>query len=122
MIKRKDACRHEVRAGMRGGDGQVKIEHIWEAGSELQSPSRLFARLILAPGDSIGSHCHDREEEVFLVLRGRAEVDDNGVREVLEAGDSLLTGNGRSHAVRNIGSDTLEILAVIMPFADGCGK
>lgn len=103
---------------MRGGDGEVKIEHFWEPGTELASGARMCARLTLEPGCSIGFHEHDREEEIFVIVRGTAEIDDNGTKSVLGAGDCVLTGGGAGHAVRSLGPETLEMIAVIARFPE----
>jgi mannose-6-phosphate isomerase-like protein (cupin superfamily) len=72
--------------------------------------------LNLDPGSSIGYHKHDREEEVFVILKGTAEVDDDGSKKILNQGDSILTGNGAGHSIRNIGKEPLEVLAVISSY------
>jgi len=98
---------------MRGGNGNVQFEHIWEPASEMKSHTRMFAKLILEPGCSIGKHEHAAEEEVFYILRGTAQIDDNGTLRTLHAGESCLTGGGAAHSLLNAGTDTLEVLAVI---------
>ena len=112
MIRRTGEFRTELRNEMRGGHGTVKIEHFWEPKSEMRSHNRMFAKLTLEPGCSIGFHPHDAEEEIFVVIRGRAEADDNGEIVELNVGDTILTGNGDGHAIRSIGDEPLELLAV----------
>ncbi len=116
MIRRNGAYKTELREEMRGGKGTVKIEHFWAPGTELRSKNRMFAKLTIEPGGSIGFHPHDAEEEVFVIIRGRAEADDNGEIVELETGDTILTGNGDGHAIRNIGDEPLELLAVISTY------
>ena len=117
MIKRKGSYPTEVREAMRGGNGSAKIEHLWKAKDELNaSATRLFAKITLEPGAGIGSHPHDKEEEVFVILKGEAEVDDNGEKSILKTGDTILTGNGGNHSIKCHGSKTLEFLAVINSF------
>lgn len=113
MIKKCGTYTTEVREKMRGGEGKVKIEKFWEPGSELKSKTRLFAKLTIEPGSSIGFHHHDNEEEIFLILKGEAEADDNGKTYCLKAGDSILTGNGAGHSIKAVGNENLEVLAVI---------
>lgn len=113
MIKRNGEFKVDLRKEMRGGNGEVKIEHLWEPGSELKANNRLWARLTLAPACGIGFHTHDEEEEVFYIVSGSAEADDNGVPVKLGAGDTILTGGGHGHAIKNIGADDLVIIAVI---------
>ncbi|MPM59135.1 Oxalate-binding protein [bioreactor metagenome] len=116
MIHRAAECKAEVREKMRGGDGSVRIVHFFDENTELAAPTRLCARLELEPGSSIGFHRHDGEEEIFLVLAGRAEVDDDGVTAEVGPGDAILTGNA-GHAVRSLGPGTLVMTALIVPFA-----
>lgn len=114
MIKRNSEFIRETRNSMRGGEGDVKFEHIWEQGTELKSKTRLFSKIILEKGCSIGTHAHENEEEVFYVFQGEAMVDDNGVKSILKTGDSIVTGNGASHSIACHGDETCIVLAVIM--------
>lgn len=116
MIHRAGECRVEVREKMRGGDGHVTITHFFDEANDLRSGLRLCAKLELEAGSSIGFHRHENEEEMFVVLAGRAEIDDDGTKVAVQAGDTILTGNA-GHAVRNPGPDKLVLLAVIAPFA-----
>ena len=118
MFRGNNEYKIDLRESMRGGNGTVKIEHLWAPGSELRSATRLCARLTLAPGDSIGFHEHGQEEEVFYIVSGTAKIDDNGSEIILHAGDSLLTGGGAGHAVANCGSDDLVMIAFISSFPD----
>ena len=116
MIRKAGNYRTEVRDNMRGGNGSVKIEHFWEPGTEMLGHNRMAARLTLPPGGSIGVHDHQNEDEIFVIVKGVAEADDNGTLSRLEAGDTLLTGNGAGHAIRNIGDEDLELVALISTY------
>ena len=116
MLKRKDSFRNDLRKEMRGGDGEILISHIWEPESELRSKTRMFSKITIKPGCSIGEHRHDDEEEVFYVLKGVAEYYDDGKMVELHAGDSVLTGGGGSHAIRNSGEEPVELIAFIGRF------
>jgi quercetin dioxygenase-like cupin family protein len=117
MIHTSKDYRLDIRTEMRGGSGDVKIEHLFEPGSELNSPfARMISRITLAPGCSIGFHRHDGEEEVFHIISGSAEADDNGTVVTLNPGDSILTGNGAGHGIKNAGSADLVMLAVIIKY------
>jgi mannose-6-phosphate isomerase-like protein (cupin superfamily) len=113
MIRRAGEYTVDVKEQMRGGEGSVKIEHYWHPGTEMKAANRLFAKLTLPPGSSIGFHQHSEEEEVFVILRGSAETDDNGVKTVLNVGDTILTGNGAGHSIKCVSQEPLEVLAVI---------
>lgn len=116
MIRKRSDYKLDIREKMRGGDGTVKIEHIWLPETELKAKNRLFSILNLEPGSSIGYHIHENEEEVFVILKGTAEVDDDGSKKILNQGDSILTGNGAGHSIKNIGKENLEVLAVISSY------
>ena len=44
MIRHNNEYRLEERFEMRGGKGTVKIEHLWEPGSQILASNRLMAR------------------------------------------------------------------------------
>lgn len=113
MIKRDGNYEVIVKEEMRGGEGKVRIEKLWDPETELKANNRLFARLKIDPGCSIGFHNHDDEEEVFVILKGIAEADDNGESVKLYPGDTILTADGAGHSVKSVGNETLEMLAVI---------
>lgn len=48
----------EIKENMRGGDGQVEMLHLFTQ-NELRGRCRIFARLTLQPGCSIGEHAHN---------------------------------------------------------------
>ena len=113
MIRKNGEDRTELRPEMRGGTGTVKIEHLLDEAGELRGLNRLFARLTLEPGTSIGFHEHVGEAEVFVVVSGTGEIDDNGVKGSVAAGDTILTGFGAGHGVTCTGNEPLVMLAVI---------
>ena len=118
MIRRNGDYRLENRVEMRGGKGAVKIEHLLEPAEHLKSATRLYARLTLEPGVSIGLHAHDGEEEIFHILSGEGEFDDNGKTVPIRAGDTAVTGGGASHAIANTMTDRpLVVLATILKYA-----
>ncbi len=115
MIKDVSQMESEIRSQMRGGSGDVTIQHVFKA-DELLGASRLVAKITLQPGCSVGLHEHDQEEEIFYIMKGRGRVVDAGeVREVTP-GDAVLTGNGNNHSIENIGNDDLEFFAVILTY------
>lgn len=116
MLKKAADRKIEVRREMRGGKGDVTLLHSFEA-TELASPTRVCATIMLEPGNSIGEHIHENEEEIFYIIEGTAKASDNGKEVILNAGDSLLTGGGASHSIENIGDKTLKLFAVVVKYA-----
>ncbi|MFA6715011.1 MAG: cupin domain-containing protein [Victivallales bacterium] len=116
MIRRKNEYLVDIREEMRGGEGKVKIEHLWDEKNELKGPTRLMAKITLEPGCGIGFHNHDNEEEIFYIIKGSAEADDNGKTVILNAGDTILTGNGAGHSIKCHGNEAVEMTAVIVSY------
>lgn len=113
MIRKAADVRVEVRDKMRGGAGSVTVHNFLEK-DDFTAPVRLCSKLVLPPGAGIGAHTHIGEDEVYLVLSGSGLLDDGQHRIRVSTGDSVLTGNGETHAIHNDGVVPLEIIAMIM--------
>lgn len=113
MIRRKEEMKTEVREKMRGGEGAITFQHYFDK-TEIGAKARLCTKLILPPGSSIGTHRHENEDEVFLILTGSGIIDDGVKQTRVNAGDATLTKHGESHSVRNDGTVPLEIAALIL--------
>jgi len=111
MITRKSEQNTEVRTAMRGGDGAV---HLTPVSGELPQKMRLFSRIELPVGASIGYHVHEGETELFYFVSGEAILDDNGVQTRASAGDSMATFSGQGHSVTNAGDVPLVMIAAIV--------
>ncbi len=60
MIIRKEEQKITINEHMRGGDGSVQLRQLL-APEQFCGHGRLFSRLELAPGCSIGVHPHNGE-------------------------------------------------------------
>jgi len=115
MIRKQSEQVTEVRQNMRGGEGEVKIRHYFKK-DEFTARCRLCAHLTLPPGSGIGLHEHAGEDEVYIILQGKGLLRDSGCEVEVEAGDAIVTGNGASHSIRNIGKSDLLVHAIIMQY------
>lgn len=113
MVKQPHELEKELKERMRGGKGAVEVTHIFQQG-EMKGKCRLFARLTIHPGCSIGLHEHVNEEEIFYILSGSGSLNDNGVQKRVSAGDGVLTAGGQTHSIENDGDGPLELLAAIL--------
>jgi len=113
MIKRKDSYTAQINENMRGGEGTVKIEHLLTP-EELNNKGRLYAKISVAPGASIGFHVHENEMEAFFIISGEAQYDDNGETVTLLPGDIAYTPVDTGHAVKSTGNTPLEMIALIL--------
>ncbi len=113
MIRKAEQMAYEIKESLRGGNGCVKLTTLLSPG-EYQGKARMVARITIGPGCSIGPHVHEGEEEIFYILSGAADFDDNGTVQRLNPGDVCLTVGGERHSIANAGSETLELLATIL--------
>lgn len=98
---------------MKGGDGTVKVENFLTE-EEMYGKGRLFGKITLEKGCSIGGHVHEGEMEAFHILSGVVEFDDNGEKRIVKAGETTLTTHGQKHSMKNIGDETVEVIALII--------
>ena len=113
MIKRKDTLNTAVNEQMRGGDGSVTIEHLLDK-TELYDKGRLFARVIIKQGCSVGYHVHEGEMETYYIIKGTASYNDNGTQVELNTGDVTYTPDGQGHSIANHKEEDLELIALIV--------
>ena len=113
MIKRKSEIEGKVHTGLRGGTGDTTIFSFLTE-QEARGAGRLFAKMVLEPGCSIGAHKHETEMEAFYILKGKALLSDNGVEANLEEGDCHVCPDGQSHSIKNVGEGPLEFIAIIL--------
>lgn len=112
MVRREKDMQVEVREQMRGGEGSVRLCHLEK--ELLPENGRLFAKLTLGPGCSIGAHEHVGEAEMFYFVSGEGIVTDDGARIPVKAGDAMTTTSGHAHSVENAGPQDLVLIAAIV--------
>jgi len=103
----------EDRENMRGGEGTVTVKK-WVDGDAMPPHVRFAATMVFPPGASIGVHVHEGESEIFNILSGRGEYNDNGKTVPIEKDDVLVCYNGEEHCIMNTGDEPLEVAAVIV--------
>lgn len=69
-------------------------------------------------GGKTPSHRHNAAVEMFYVLKGHGEAVCDGKTVPLKTGDSILIPNSGTHEVRNVGSDRLYMLCIMVPNED----
>lgn len=70
-------------------------------GAHLGGAWNTVEHVTLTAGASIGEHRHDRTEEIYYIVSGRATMRMNGVRFPVAAGDLVTTPIGARHAIGN---------------------
>lgn len=96
----------EVQVAPHGGDGITVASPLFR-----NAPGFGFAmrRRVLHQGASIGLHAHGKDE-IYYVLSGRGELTLDGKLHAVTPGTAILTRDGSSHSLRQIGTADLAIL------------
>ena len=114
MIRSQKDCPVEYREHMRDGDGTVKLTSFIAGPGEMCGKGRLFSKIVLEPGCSIGYHVHEHDSELFYFAKGTAVYNDNGTEVEVKAGDVAICPVGEGHGVANRSGEVVEIIAVIV--------
>lgn len=116
MIIRADERNVSWKENLRGGDGAVGM-----GGFEppvMPNHARLFSKIELNPGCSIGSHQHDGEYEIFYYLEGEITLNDNGTEKLMHPGDFSLCYDGETHGIANRTDKPASLFAAIITKAE----
>jgi len=112
MVIHRNEMKTEDKEKLRDGEGTTHFTYLLDGST--QKNARLFAEITLEKGCSIGYHRHDSETEYFFIISGTGSVNDDGKEVEVKPGDSIITGNGASHSIKNAGSVPLVFHAVIV--------
>lgn len=113
MIRKAEECKVEYREHMREGNGTVQITNFCNA-AELNDKGRLFGKITLNPGCSIGYHVHEKDTELFYIIKGTAVYSDAGEEKVVTAGDVTICPTGTGHSIANNSDEVVELVALIV--------
>lgn len=113
MIRTKEEVSVREVTNAMGGKGTICF-HDWLLPEEAYDHGRLFSKLVIPPGCSIGVHIHRDEFEAFYVLAGTATVTDGDEVIQVEEGGMNLCRKDSTHGVENCTDKDLILLALIM--------
>ena len=70
--------------------------------------------MTLKPGDSIGMHKHETNEDAYIILSGEGTfIDSDGKEFKVKAGDTTIARKGQAHALLNTGKEPLVFLDIV---------
>lgn len=104
--------------GLAGGKGIARVYNIVSK-EELYGHGRLYARVVLPSGSSVGWHQHVHDTEPYYILRGEGDFYEADTRDGerrkthVHAGQVCLINVGQWHCIENNSEDDLEIIALI---------
>lgn len=102
-----DYPKQEVN-GLRGGEGIVYLQKM-----PTLVNMKMYAKITIPKGSSIGIHTHVEDEEVIYVLKNKGILTIDGKEMEITEGMVSLCKKGRNHSIKNIFDDDLELLAVV---------
>lgn len=114
MVRRENEIKVREANQVQGGKGTIFFRDWIVTSEEAKGHGRVISQVVLPVGTSIGYHKHVGEFEAYIVIAGKALVNDNGTEIVLNPGDMHLCKDGDAHSVESIGEETLVLDAVIL--------
>jgi quercetin dioxygenase-like cupin family protein len=104
----------EVKTAVKGGPGRSLNVEILAGEAEMYGKGRLFNEITLEKDCGVGYHLHEGDGEVYLMLTGECEYNDNGTVTTIRAGDVTFTGDGEGHAITNHKDEPAKFIALIL--------
>lgn len=90
--------------------------HFWQCKPGMVADTNLmFVRAQLPPGEAHRFHFHPKMEEILYILSGTAEQWVEKEKRIMKPGDAIYLPAGLIHGTYNVGSETLDFLAVLSP-------
>ncbi len=96
-----------------GGKNEIYITHLLTK-KELDGQCKMFAKVTVPPGASLGEHYHYGDTETYHILSGVGTYCDNGDIYEVHAGDTTFCPDGSMHAIENKGTEDLVFMALII--------
>ncbi len=113
MIRRSSERTVETKK-MFDGEGQAILQHILNGREEMYDKGRVFSHIVLKPGCEVGWHIHQGDGETYYILKGTGLYNDDGTELAVGPGDVTFVDAGHGHAIKNNGTEDLEMIALIL--------
>lgn len=110
MIARFEDAEKIVIENMRGGQGKVTLLK----SRLLPIHTKMYAKIIVPAGASIGYHMHTEDEEIIYCLEGSGKIKTEHQIIEFQKGDIQYTPSMSSHSVINDTSSDLVVLAIVV--------
>lgn len=97
---------------VQGGEGYILRDMLLDE-SQLHGECTYLSCITLEPGCSIGLHAHANDSEIYFMLEGEANYNDNGTKTAVQAGDVLYCPKGSTHSIANNTKAPVKFIALI---------
>lgn len=109
--------RFEKKDNVFDGKGSVWFEYL-VGDSELNGMCRLYAKVTIPKGSSLGYHVHMGDREVYYIMSGTGKYvsgkDGKLAESIVGAGDVTFTPEGEGHGIENTGEEDLVLMALVI--------
>ena len=112
MITRNADREISIREHAFGGSGRM-YGRVIASEQTLYGKNRIFNHVYLNDGDEIGWHIHSGDGEIYYILSGEGEFNDNGTVVTVYPGDVTWTPEGEGHAIKPAAGRQLEFIALV---------
>lgn len=75
---------------------------------------RMFSQADLEVGGEVAYHVHEGEFESYYIISGKGLYNDNGKEIEVNPGTVTFTPSGYGHGIKNIGTEKLVFIALIV--------
>lgn len=104
----------KVDAAEMGGTGFYFRERLVEGEENLGKAVKTYARITVPPGSAMGYHQHVGDYEIYYILEGEGEYNDNGTPVPAHPGDVFKCNDGEYHSIKNVGDSDVVFIALIV--------
>ncbi len=102
-----------IRENASGGKGHIVVLPLLSE-EEMKDKCRLFARVTIPAGCSLGVHRHTGDGECYHILSGRGRYTQDEETIEVGAGDTTFCADGHTHGMETIGDEDLVFMALII--------
>ena len=102
-----------VMENANGGKGKITLQPILSK-EQMADKCRLFVKVTIPPGASMGLHTHKGDGECYYILSGKGLYTDDDKQYEMVPGDAAWCADGHSHAIENIGDADLIFMGLII--------
>lgn len=113
MFRKAEQQKSEIVNGIRGGRGDVGISYLLNT-EESFGKLKGAVRCVIPDGSEIGVHAHGPDAEIYYLISGELQGNDNGNIVTMSPGDIMYTGNGENHGWKNISGQDAVLLGIVI--------
>lgn len=111
MIRNFLTCDGQTYANSHGGVGEITVQKVFRR-TDFQGAWDFVLRVIMPPNSSMGVHQHARDEEMYIILKGKGLMTIEGEAKRVGVGDMILNKPEGTHGLLNDSDDDIELLII----------